>query len=100
MFQMGVRQRVSSGSDEQKWGPRHGRSVPIDTSIPIKPSGQKESRRTSFLRCVRVGVPWMMVRATSNTDWTVTPLGRMEVLETLSSRPVFSLKTNLTSVKT
>jgi hypothetical protein len=54
-------------------------SVPIVTSMAMKPSGQKESRRTSFLRCVRVGVPSMMVRTISNTSWVVTPLGRMEV---------------------
>ncbi len=42
----------------------------------------------------------MMVCAISNTDWTVTPLGRMEVLETLRSKPVSSLKTVLSSVRT
>ena len=75
-------------------------SVPIGTPMPMKPSGQKESRRTSLLRCVRVGVACMMVCAISNAAWAVTPLGRMEVLETLSSRPVSALKTALSSAKT
>jgi hypothetical protein len=66
-------------------------SVPIGTPMPMKPSGQKESRRTSLVRCVRVGVAYMMVHVISNAAWAVTPLGRMEVLETLSSRPASAL---------
>ena len=42
-----------------------------------------------------------MVCAISNATWAVTPLeGRMEVLETLSSRPASALKTALSSVRT
>jgi hypothetical protein len=76
-------------------------SVPIGTTMPMKPSGQKESRRTSLVRCDRVGVVSMMVGVISNTVWEVTPLeGSMEVLETLSSRPASALKTALSSART
>ena len=42
----------------------------------------------------------MMVCAISNAVWSVTPLGNMEVLETLNSRPASALKTDLSSVRT
>ncbi len=52
-------------------------SVPIDTPIPTKPSGQKESRT---LRFVNTELESMMVCATSNTVWCVKFLvGRMVV---------------------
>ena len=41
-----------------------------------------------------------MFCAISNTAWAVVPFGRMEVLETLSSRPASVLKTVLNSGKT
>jgi hypothetical protein len=36
-------------------------SMVIDTPIPTKPSGQKESRVISVLRCVNVGLTVMML---------------------------------------
>jgi hypothetical protein len=45
----------------------------------MKPSGQKESRRTSLLRYARVGVACMMVCVISNTAWTVKDGGLRDV---------------------
>jgi hypothetical protein len=75
-------------------------SVPIGTPIPIKPSGQKEASDTSISRGVKAGLLLIMLCATSNPVYCITPLGRTEVLETLRSSPAFSLRTYLSSDKT
>ncbi len=75
-------------------------SVPIGTPTPMKPSGQKETRETSSRSWVKAGLLLMMLCAASNTVCCVTPLGRTEVLETLSSRPASSLSTSFSSANT
>jgi hypothetical protein len=75
-------------------------SVPIDTPMPTKPSGQNEARTTSSVRCVNVGLVVRILCATSNTACCVMPLGRITVSETLNSRPASALKTVLISTRT
>ena len=53
-------------------------------SLGQKPSGTKEVRRTSELRCVSVGVVWMMCCDSSKVVYWETPLGRTLVFSTLS----------------